>query len=63
VVGIVGGGFTGTTKVTFGGVKATFTVLNATLIHATVPAGAKTGKVNVITPNGDAASTQTFTVN
>jgi hypothetical protein len=50
-------------KVTFGGVKATFTVLNATLIHATVPAGAKTGKVNVITPNGDAASTQTFTVN
>jgi uncharacterized repeat protein (TIGR03803 family) len=63
-VGIVGGGFTGTKKVTFGGVKATsFTVVNPTLIHATVPAGAKTGKVGVVTPNGAVVSKLKFTVN
>jgi uncharacterized repeat protein (TIGR03803 family) len=63
-VGIVGGGFVGATKVTFGGVKATsFAVDTPTLIHATVPAGAKTGKVSVTTPNGTATSKQTFTVN
>jgi uncharacterized repeat protein (TIGR03803 family) len=63
-VGIVGGGFAGTKKVTFGGVKATtFTVVTPTLIQAIVPTGAITGKVKVITPNGTAASKQTFTVN
>jgi uncharacterized repeat protein (TIGR03803 family) len=63
-VGIVGGGFAGATKVTFGGVKATnFTVNSPTLIVATVPAGAKTGKVKVVTPNGTGTSKETFTVN
>jgi hypothetical protein len=63
-VGIVGGGFAGTKKVTFGGVRAThFTVVNPTLIQAKVPTGAKTGKVGVTTPNGTATSKQTFTVN
>jgi uncharacterized repeat protein (TIGR03803 family) len=63
-VGIVGGGFTGATKVTFGGVSVTsFTVTTPSLIQATVPAGAKTGKVGVVTPNGSAASKETFTVN
>jgi hypothetical protein len=62
-VNIVGGGFAGTTKVTFGGVTtANFSVVTPALIQATVPAGAKTGKVSVFTPNGSAASKQTFTV-
>jgi len=63
-VGIVGGGFAGAKKVTFGGVKATsFRVVSPNLIQATVPTGAKTGKVKVVTPNGTATSKQKFTVN
>jgi len=63
-VHIVGGGFAGTKEVTFGAVKATsFTVLTPSMIEATVPTGAKTGKVAVITPNGSVLSKETFTVN
>ena len=63
VVNITGGGFSGTTKVTFGGVAVTaFSVLSPSLIQATVPTGAVTGKVVVTTPNGSATSKQTFTV-
>jgi uncharacterized repeat protein (TIGR03803 family) len=62
-VGIVGGGFAGATKVSFGGVKAGFTVDTPSLIQATVPARAKTGKVRVTTRNGTATSQQVFTVN
>jgi hypothetical protein len=59
----VGGGFAATKKVTFGGVAATtFSVVTPGLIQATVPAGAVTGKVGVVTPNGSASSPQTFTV-
>jgi uncharacterized repeat protein (TIGR03803 family) len=60
---ITGTSFTGTTKVTFGGVKAvTFTVDSDSQITATVPTGAKTGKIQVTTAGGTASSTQTFTV-
>jgi hypothetical protein len=63
-VGIVGGGFSGTTKVAFGGVAAAnFTVVSPALIQATVPVGATTGKVEVVTLNGSARSKETFTVN
>ena len=63
VNGVVFIGFTGTTKVAFGGVAATnFTVLTPSLIQATVPTGANTGKVGVLTPNGSALSKQVFTV-
>lgn len=63
-VNITGGGFAGTSKVTFGGVATgNFTVITPALIQATVPAGAVTGKIVVTTPNGTATSKQTFTVN
>ncbi|MCU1300582.1 MAG: 3-carboxymuconate cyclase [Candidatus Sulfotelmatobacter sp.] len=62
-VTITGTSFTGATVVTFGGVKATtFSVDSNTQITATVPAGAKTGKIQVTTPGGTAISATTFTV-
>jgi uncharacterized repeat protein (TIGR03803 family) len=60
---IAGTGLTGATKVTFGGVNAPgFTVNSGTQITATVPTGAKTGKIQVTTPAGLASSTASFTV-
>jgi uncharacterized repeat protein (TIGR03803 family) len=62
IVIITGTGFTGATRVTFGGVSATqFTVDSATQISATVPTGAKTGVIAVTTPGGS-GSKGTFTV-
>lgn len=63
-VKIKGFGFTGTTKVAFGGANATqFTVNSGFLITATVPNGATTGKITVTGPGGTATSTKAFTVN
>jgi uncharacterized repeat protein (TIGR03803 family) len=51
------------TKVTFGGVAATsFTVNSDTQVTATVPSGAKTGKIVITTPGGNASSAKSFTV-
>ena len=62
-VTITGTSFTGAKKVTFGGVKATtFSVDSDTQITATVPTGAKTGKIQVTTPGGTATSATDFTV-
>jgi hypothetical protein len=62
-VTITGTAFTGATKVTFGGVAATsFTVKSATQITATVPTGAKTGKIGVTTNGVTAISKTNFTV-
>ncbi len=52
------------TAVKFGGVAATaFTVNSDTQVTATVPTGAKTGKISVVTPGGTANSAASFTVN
>jgi uncharacterized protein (TIGR03437 family) len=57
---ILGNGLTGSTSVTFNGVEATFTVESDTYIKATVPAGATTGMVSVVTPSGTLNSNPRF---
>jgi uncharacterized repeat protein (TIGR03803 family) len=62
-VTITGTSFTGASKVTFGGVKATtFTVDTDSQITATVPTGAVTGKIQVTTLGGVASSATSFNV-
>jgi hypothetical protein len=61
-VTINGTSFTGATKVTFGGVKASFTVKSDIEIHTSVPTRAKTGRIQVTTPGGTATSASDFTV-
>jgi hypothetical protein len=53
-----------TTTVTIGAAKATsFTVNSDSQVTATVPAGAKTGKITIATKGGKATSAKKFTVN
>ncbi len=60
---ITGKGLTQTATVTIGGVKATiFTVNSATQVTATVPTGAKTGKIAITTQGGTATSATSFLV-
>jgi uncharacterized repeat protein (TIGR03803 family) len=61
-VNILGTDLTGATDVMFNGTSATFTVVKATEIIATVPAGATTGFIQVGTPGGTLTSGQTFDV-
>jgi uncharacterized repeat protein (TIGR03803 family) len=61
-VTILGYGLTGATSVTFNGIPASFSVVSSTHITATVPAGATTGKVQVITPGGTLSSNVAFEV-
>ncbi len=61
-VTITGNSLTQATKVTFGGVAATFTVNSNTQVTATVPTSAITGKIGIATPGGSAASATNFTV-
>ncbi|HTU80447.1 MAG TPA: IPT/TIG domain-containing protein [Solirubrobacteraceae bacterium] len=49
------------TKVKFGSLSATFKVLSATALEATVPDGAAPAKISVATPVKTATSTATFT--
>jgi len=63
VVTITGVSLKQTTSVTFGGVRAiTFTVNSDTRVTATVPTGAKTGKIGITTAGGSATSATSFTV-
>jgi hypothetical protein len=60
---IAGANFTSVTSVKFNGTAAANYVVNSsTQIHATVPSGATTGKISVITANGTAVSANDFTV-
>jgi uncharacterized repeat protein (TIGR03803 family) len=61
-VKILGTNLTGTTNVTFNGTAATFTVVRPSLITATVPVGATTGKVEVTTPRSTLSSNVAFRV-
>jgi len=59
---ILGNNLTGATSVTFNGTAAAFTVLSDTEITATVPAGASSGKVQVVAPTGTLSSNLSFQV-
>jgi uncharacterized repeat protein (TIGR03803 family) len=59
---ILGNGLTGTSSVTFNGVAAAFAVKSDTYIKATVPKGATTGVVSVVTPSGTLKSNPQFVV-
>lgn len=62
-VTITGSGLINTTKLTFGGVGATsFSITSDTQVSATVPTGAKSGKIGITTPGGIATSASSFKV-
>jgi uncharacterized repeat protein (TIGR03803 family) len=62
-VAIKGNSFSGTSKVTFGGVAATsYQVISDTEVDALVPTGAITGAIAVTTPGGTGTSSTNFTV-
>jgi uncharacterized repeat protein (TIGR03803 family) len=59
---ILGTNLTGATAVRFNSVAATFTVVSASEISTTVPAGATTGKIQVATPSATLSSNVAFRV-
>jgi uncharacterized repeat protein (TIGR03803 family) len=59
---IYGSDLTGTTSVKFNGTPATFTVVSPTEIETTVPAGATSGKIQVVTPGGTLSTNAEFHV-
>jgi uncharacterized repeat protein (TIGR03803 family) len=59
---ILGNNLTGSTGVTFNGRAALFSVTSDTEITATVPAGATTGPIQVITPSATLSSNVAFVV-
>ena len=61
-VTITGTNLAGTTMVQFNGTTASFTVVSVTSITATVPNGASTGKISILTPGGAVSSATDFTV-
>jgi uncharacterized repeat protein (TIGR03803 family) len=61
-VRILGADFAGTTSVSFNGTAAVFEVASPTEIITTVPAGASTGTVQVVTPGGTLSSIVPFRV-
>jgi N-acetylglucosamine-6-sulfatase len=61
-VAITGTDFSAATDVQFSGTSAAFTITDDSDITATVPSGAATGPISVVTPDGTATSTDSFTV-
>ncbi len=61
-VKILGTNLTGSTTVRFNGTAAVFKVASSSLINATVPAGATTGFVTVVTRSGTLKSNKKFSV-
>jgi uncharacterized repeat protein (TIGR03803 family) len=61
-VTILGTNLTGITSVTFNGTAATFTAGSTTFLTATVPTGATTGTVQVVTSGGTLKSNVKFRV-
>jgi uncharacterized repeat protein (TIGR03803 family) len=61
-VNILGTDLTGATSVSFNGTAAVFEVVSSSLVTATVPTGATTGKVEVVTPGGTLSSNVPFRV-
>jgi uncharacterized repeat protein (TIGR03803 family) len=59
---ILGNNLTGSSSVTFNGTAAIFTVVSNTEITATVPSGASTGEIQVVTPTGTLTSNVSFGV-
>jgi uncharacterized repeat protein (TIGR03803 family) len=62
-VRILGYNLTGATSVTFNGMPATFTGVSGQYIKTSVPVGATTGAIQVITPTATLSSNVPFTVN
>ncbi len=61
-VKILGTNLTGATSVSFNGTGAVFEVVSSSEITTTVPTGATTGTVQVVTPNGTLSSNVPFRV-
>src|ERR1022692_170052 len=59
---ILGTNLTGATSVSFNGTAAVFTVVSGSEITTTVPSGASSGKVQVVTPSGTLSSNASFRV-
>lgn len=61
-VTIDGSGFGSTTDVSFGATSASFTVISDSQLAATVPPSASSGPITVMTTDGSATSSASFTV-
>ena len=59
---ILGTDLTGATSVTFNGTSAKFTVVSSSEITTTVPAGATTGEIKVVTSSGTLSSNVSFQI-
>jgi hypothetical protein len=62
LVEILGTDLNGSTSVSFNGATAVFNVISSSLITTTVPAGATSGKIQVVTQSGTLSSNVPFRV-